>query len=112
MIVGVVSMTAVWLVTWLGFGATWGDPLGVFVVIVAAVTAIAGISLLITGFARTENQADTLTTIVALLFAVAGGTFFLGATGAAERDAPVHAQRAGPVGVRGSVRRPGQRCWR
>ena len=81
MLVGVLSMTAVWLITWLGFGADWGDPLGVFVVIVAAVTAIAGISLLITGFARTENQADALTTIVALLFAVAGGTFFLGATG-------------------------------
>ena len=78
MVVGVLSMTAVWLITWLGFGADWGDPVGVFVVIVAAVTAIAGISLLITGFARTENQADALTTIVALLFAVAGGTFFLG----------------------------------
>lgn len=82
MIVGVTSMTAVWLITWLGFGATWGDPLGVFMVIVAAVAAIAGISLLITGLARTENQADALTTIIALLFAVAGGTFFVGLPGA------------------------------
>ena len=81
LIVGVVSMTLVWLVTWLGFGAYWGDPIGVFLVIVAAVVAIAGISLLITGLARTENQADALTTIVALLFAVAGGTFFYGASG-------------------------------
>lgn len=81
MIVGVVSMTLVWLITWLGFGASWGDPLGVFLVIVAAVTAISGISLLITGLARTENQADALTTIVALLFAIAGGTFFYGASG-------------------------------
>lgn len=81
MIVGVVSMTAVWLITWLGFGASWGDPVAVFVVIVAAVAAIAGISLLITGLARTENQADALTTIVALLFAVAGGTFFVGLSG-------------------------------
>ena len=75
-------MTAVWFITWLGFGAYWGDPLAVFLVIVAAVTAIAGISLLITGLARTENQADALTTIIALLFAVAGGTFFYGASGA------------------------------
>ena len=81
MIVGVVSMTAVWLITWIGFGAYWGDPVGVFLVIVAAVTAIAGISLLITGLARTENQADALTTILALLFAIAGGTFFYGASG-------------------------------
>jgi ABC-2 type transport system permease protein len=82
LIVGIVSMTLVWLVTWLGFGAYWGDPVGVFLVIVSAVVAIAGISLLITGLARTENQADALTTIVALLFAVAGGTFFYGASGA------------------------------
>ncbi len=81
LIVGIVSMTAVWLITWIGFGAYWGDPLGVFTVIVAAVVAIAGISLLITGVARTENQADALTTIMALLFAVAGGTFFFGASG-------------------------------
>lgn len=81
LIVGIVSMTLVWLITWLGFGAYWGDPLGVFLVIVSAVVAIAGISLLITGLARTENQADALTTIVALLFAVAGGTFFYGASG-------------------------------
>ena len=27
---GIVSMTAVWLITWIGFGAYWGDPLGVF----------------------------------------------------------------------------------
>jgi ABC-2 type transport system permease protein len=82
LIVGIVSMTAVWLITWFGFGAYWGDPLGVFLVIVAAVIAISGISLLITGLARTENQADALTTIIALLFAVAGGTFFYGASGA------------------------------
>lgn len=82
LLVGIMSMTVVWLVTWLGFGASWGQPLGVFLVIVAAVTAIAGISLLITGLARTENQADAITTIVALLFAVAGGTFFIGASGA------------------------------
>jgi ABC-2 type transport system permease protein len=81
LIVGVVSMTAVWLVTWLVFGAYWGDPLGVFAVIVAAVTAISGISLLITGLAKTETQADALTTIIALLFAVAGGTFFYGTAG-------------------------------
>jgi ABC-2 type transport system permease protein len=81
LVVGVVSMSAVWLVTWLAFGASWGDPLGVLLVIVAAVTAICGFSLLITGLARTENQADALTTIVALLFAIVGGTFFYGAAG-------------------------------
>ncbi|MEI2643107.1 MAG: ABC transporter permease [Candidatus Nanopelagicales bacterium] len=81
MIVGVVSMSVVWLITWLAFGASWGDPLGVFLVIVAAVAAIAGISLFITGIARTENQADALTTMVALLFAILGGTFFYGAAG-------------------------------
>ena len=73
--------------------------------IVAAVTAIAGISLLITGFARTENQADALTTIVALLFAVAGGTFFLGRP-ACWTPCGCSPERARAVGLRGSVRRP------
>lgn len=80
-VVGVVAMTAVWLITWLGFDAFWGNPVGVFLVIVAAVVAIAGISLLITGLARTATQADALTTIVALLFTIAGGAFFYGASG-------------------------------
>jgi ABC-2 type transport system permease protein len=51
-------------------------------VLASVVVSIAGIALLITGLARTENQADGLTTIVALALAVVGGSFFFGAAGA------------------------------
>ncbi len=79
---GLLSIFTVWAVTALAFRVDWGDPLGVAVVLTAVVVSIAGISLLITGLARTENQADALTTVVALALAVVGGSFFFGAAGA------------------------------
>lgn len=81
-VLGVLSLATVWAVTALGFGVDWGDPLGVAAVLLGVVVAISGISLFVSGIARTENQADALTTIVALALAVLGGSFFFGATGA------------------------------
>lgn len=81
-VLGVLSLATVWAVTALGFGVDWGDPLGVAAVLLGVVVAIAGISLFVSGVARTENQADALTTIVALTLAVLGGSFFFGASGA------------------------------
>jgi ABC-2 type transport system permease protein len=65
----------IWLVTSLVFGADWGDPAGVLVVILATVLAIAGISTLVTGFARTESQADGITSVLAFGFVLIGGGF-------------------------------------
>jgi len=79
---GLLSVMTVWAVTSIAFRVNWGDPTGVAAVLVAVVVSIAEITLLITGLARTENQADALTTVVALTMAVIGGTFFLGAAGA------------------------------
>jgi ABC-2 type transport system permease protein len=79
---GLLSIFTVWAVTALVFRVDWGDPLGVAAVLASVVVSIAGIALLITGLARTENQADGLTTIVALALAVVGGSFFFGAAGA------------------------------
>ncbi len=78
---GLLSVFTVWAVTSLAFSVDWGDPLGVASVLTAVVVSIAGIALLITGLARTENQADALTTIIALALAVVGGSFFFGAAG-------------------------------
>ncbi len=80
-VLGLLSLGTVWAVTALGFGVDWGDPAGVAAVLVAVVLAIAGITVLITGLARTANQADALTTIVALVLAVLGGSFFFGGGG-------------------------------
>ena len=74
-VVGLVSFLVVWLVTAVVFGADWGDPLGVFVVILATVLAVAGISTLVTGVARTEAQADGMSSVLAFGFALIGGGF-------------------------------------
>lgn len=80
-VLGVLSLATVWAVTAIGFGVDWGDPLGVAAVLLGVVVAIAGISLFVSGIARSENQADALTVIVALALSVLGGSFFFGAGG-------------------------------
>jgi ABC-2 type transport system permease protein len=78
---GLLSLMTVYLFTTFAFGVDWGDPVGVLLIIFASVIAIAGISLIITGLARTEEQAQSLTIIGALLLAVLGGTFVYTASG-------------------------------
>lgn len=72
---GVVSMATVWAVTTVVFRADWGDPVAVASVILAVVFSIAGISLLLSGVARTEQQADGWQSMVAFGFALLGGNF-------------------------------------
>lgn len=74
-VLGLVSFLVVWLVTAVVFGADWGDPLGVLVVILATVLAVAGISTLVTGLARTEAQADGMSSVLGFGFALIGGGF-------------------------------------
>lgn len=78
---GMLSLLTVYLVTTFAFGADWGDPIGVLLVITAVVVAIAGISLVITGLARTEQQAESLTIIGTLILAVLGGSFVFTGSG-------------------------------
>lgn len=74
-VVGFAALVAVWAVTTLAFGADWGDPAGVLVVIGATVVAIAGISTLVTGLSRTADQADAWSSAVAFVLALLGGNF-------------------------------------
>lgn len=73
--IGLVSFLVIWLVTSVAFGASWGDPAAVAAVIVATVLAISGISTLVTGLARTEAQADGVSSVLAFGFALLGGGF-------------------------------------
>jgi ABC-2 type transport system permease protein len=57
------------------FGVKWGDPLGTFVLIVAAVFAATGWGVMITAFARTPAQVGTLGSSVMLIFGILGGSF-------------------------------------
>lgn len=80
-VLGLLSMMTVYLVTTFGFGVAWGDPFGVVLVIVAVVVAITGLSLIVTGLARDEEQAQSLTIIGTLLLAILGGTFIYSGAG-------------------------------
>lgn len=80
-VLGMLSMLTVYVATTLLFGVDWGDPIGVLLVITSVVIAIAGISLIVTGLARSEEQAQALTIIGSLVLALAGGTFVYTASG-------------------------------
>lgn len=75
-VLGVLSMTIMVVATTLLMNARWGDPVAVGGLILATVLAASGIALLVVGFARTEDQAGSLTAIVAMTLAVLGGSFF------------------------------------
>lgn len=74
-VLGLLAMLVMWLVTTLVFGAEWGDPVAVVVIAAATVFAIAGVSTLVTGLARTEAQADALAAAVTFTLALLGGNF-------------------------------------
>jgi ABC-2 type transport system permease protein len=71
----VAGFVVVWLVTSAGFGAGWGDPLAVLVLIVATVAALGGVSTFVCSLARTEQQADSYASVVTFVLALLGGNF-------------------------------------
>ncbi|MCB1001820.1 MAG: ABC transporter permease [Acidimicrobiales bacterium] len=72
---GLAGFATVWAVTQLVFGASWGDPFGVVVMMTCTVFAIAGVATFVCGLARTEAQADGYTSMVAFALALLGGNF-------------------------------------
>ena len=62
--------------TTLLLGATWGDPLGVALLILAGVLAGTGITSLVASFARTPEQAGSWQAVVAVTLGLLGGAFF------------------------------------
>ena len=58
------------------FGAAWGNPLGVAVLVVAAILAATGIMALIATLARNAEQAANWQSVVAVILGLVGGTFF------------------------------------
>ena len=74
-LIGVTSLAVIWAVTTFGMGADWGDPAGVALLVLASALAVGGIAGFVAGVARSEQSADTLTTVVAFVFALLGGAF-------------------------------------
>lgn len=74
-VLGLAGLLTVWAVTALAFGARWGAPGAVALVMAATVFAVGGLSLLIASLARTEQQADAYTAVVTFSLALLGGNF-------------------------------------
>jgi ABC-2 type transport system permease protein len=75
-LLGVISMAVLVVATSLLFGAHWGNPLGVAVLIVAAIAAAMGIMALIATLAKNAEQAANWQTVAAVVLGLLGGTFF------------------------------------
>jgi ABC-2 type transport system permease protein len=81
------GFATVWAVTSLVFGASWGDPVTVVLLMVATVLAVGGVATFVCGLARTEQQADSYTAVVSFVLALLGGNFV------GPADAPAALQR-------------------
>jgi ABC-2 type transport system permease protein len=75
-VLGVVSMTGLVVATSLLMGATWGDPLGVAVLILAGVLSAIAIMAVIATLARSAELAGNWQAIIAVILGLLGGTFF------------------------------------
>jgi ABC-2 type transport system permease protein len=75
-LLGAISMAVLVVATTLLFGATWGNPAGVAVLIVTAIMAATGIMALIATLARNAEQAANWQSVVAVILGLIGGTFF------------------------------------
>jgi ABC-2 type transport system permease protein len=75
-LLGVISMAVLVAATTALLGATWGNPLGVAVLIVAAILSAIGIMALVATLAKTAEQAANWQSVLAVILGLVGGTFF------------------------------------
>ncbi len=75
-LLGVISMAVLVVATTLLFGANWGNPLGVAVLIVAAIASAMGIMSLLATLAKNAEQAANWQSVVSVVLGLLGGTFF------------------------------------
>jgi ABC-2 type transport system permease protein len=75
-VLGVVSMTVLIVASTALLGAEWGAPLGVAVLVLAAVFSAVGIMAVVAAFARTPEGAQNLQAVIAVGLGMLGGVFF------------------------------------
>jgi ABC-2 type transport system permease protein len=73
---GVAQVSILILATTLIFHLAWGDPLGLFILVLTAVFASVGWGMLITTIAKTPAQVSNIGATVMLMFGLLSGTFF------------------------------------
>jgi len=76
LVLGVVSMSVLAVATHFVLGAHWGNPLGVAILIVCGVVAATAVMALVATLAKTPDQAGAWGSMVALVLAMLGGSFF------------------------------------
>jgi len=72
---GVAQVGILILASTLFFQVKWGDPLGIIVLILAAVFGASGWGMIITAFARTPAQVGSTGSALMLIFGILGGSF-------------------------------------
>jgi ABC-2 type transport system permease protein len=75
-VLGVVSVGVLVVATSLLLGASWGDPLGVALLVLAGVLAATGITAVVASVARTPEQAGSWQAVIAVSLGLLGGAFF------------------------------------
>lgn len=75
-VLGTVSMAVLAVATSLLLGAHWGNPVGVGLLIIAAVLAATAITALIATLAQDTEQARGMQAIAAVVLGLVGGSFF------------------------------------
>jgi ABC-2 type transport system permease protein len=73
---GVLSVAVLVVATTLLLGASWGNPVGVGLLIASGVLAATGITSVIASLARTAEQAGSWQAVVAVTLGMLGGAFF------------------------------------
>jgi len=76
LVLGLFSMGVLVVATTILFGASWGNPIGVGVLVVAAVLSAMGIMAVIATAAKTSEQAGNWQSVIAVILGLLGGTFF------------------------------------
>lgn len=75
-LLGAISMVVLVIATSLLFGASWGNPLGVSILVVAATLSAVGIMALVATVAKNAEQASNWQSVIAVVLGLLGGTFF------------------------------------
>ena len=74
-VTGVTAMAVLVVATTAALGADWGPPLGVALVVVAAVISAIGLTAFVTSFMKTLDGASAANSAVAITLGILGGTF-------------------------------------
>jgi ABC-2 type transport system permease protein len=76
LVVGVASMVVLVAATSVVVGATWGNPVGVSILVLVGVLTALSVATLVGAVAKTAEQAGAYASIAAVVLGLLGGTFF------------------------------------